>query len=296
MPRGARLIVLVLVAAFAAAATADSARSALFFFFEPTMAKPGDRVTIRIAGTPHGFRPSQRVRPLQRPMRLYLVPNGLADDVRSRFDARIHFIGLLRPDKSGRGLLTFSVPALESGSYAAAVWCPSCARYSGGRTFFALGVGPGTVARYRPLMLLRVSAPPATEETCPVTIPNGSRPLGPTPARHGNGVLWTGLPRDGRIVIGDDRVAPDGSLFWTKLIWIARGVVGGALHVQAQRLDAPAPPLYPEVTSGRLSSWSGPSWAARMRFSSAGCWRVTGRVDDVSLAFVVKVARPPSGA
>jgi hypothetical protein len=284
------VVALVLTAGVVAAA--ESARSALFFLFDPTTTKPGQQVTVRTGGTPQRFPPSQRVTPLQGAMRLYLVPNAVAGEVRSRFDRRLHFIGSLRPDRDGRGVLAFTVPPLESGSYAAAVWCPGCARSSGGRTFFVLGTRPGTVGRYLPLMLLRVAAPPATEGSCPVTIPNGSRPLGPMPARHGNGLLWTGLPRDGRLVVSPDRVGPDGSIFWTKLIWIAGGVWGGGLQVQMHRLDAPAPVLYPDVVSGRLSGWSGPSWAARMRFSSEGCWKVTGKVDDVSLSFVVEVVAP----
>jgi hypothetical protein len=282
----------VVIAAVALTAGADSARSALFFFFDPTTAKPGDRVTVRTAGTPRVFQPSKRVRPLQRQMRLYLVENAIAGEVRSRFDSRLHFVGRLRPDRDGHGVLAFTVPPLDAGSYAAAVWCPGCARTSRGRTFFVLGIRPGNVGRHLPRMLLRVAAPPATEATCPVTIPNGNWPLGPTPTGHGNGLLWTGLPRDGTVALSPDRVGPDGSIFWTKLIWIAAGVHAGGLEVRVQRLDAPAPVLHPEVVSGHLSGWSGPSWAARMRFSSGGCWRVTGRVDDVSLSFVIKVVGP----
>jgi hypothetical protein len=137
-------------------------------------------------------------------------------------------------------------------------------------------------------------APLASEAMCPVTIPNGNWPLGPMPTRHGNGLLWTGLPRDGTAVLNHDRVGPDGSIFWTKLIWVATGVYAGGLEVEVRRLDAAGPVLHPDVVSGHLSGWSGPSWAARMRFPTWGCWKVTGRVDDVSLSFVVKVERPPS--
>jgi hypothetical protein len=288
------LVVVALVFAGGVVAAANSASSALFFLFDPTTARPGEQVTVRTAWTPQRFRPSQQAKPLRPPMRLYLVPNAVAGAVRSRFDKRIHFIGSIRPDRDGRGVLAFNVPALDSGSYAAAAWCPGCAHSSRGRTFSVLGVRPETAGQYRPLMLLRVATPPATAETCPVTIPSGGRTLGPMPARHGNGLLWTGLPRDGTVAVDADRVGPDGYIFWTKLIWIARGVHGD-LEVQVQRLDAPAPVLSPDVVSGRLSGWFGPSWASRMRFSSAGCWRVTGRVDDVSLSFVVKVVgpRPP---
>jgi hypothetical protein len=280
--------VTLVLAAGVPVATAEEARSALFFLFEPTTAKPGDRVTVRTAPTPVTFETRQRVGPLGPPSRLYLLRNDARVKVRSRFDPRLHFIGSIAPDARGRGTLTFTVPPIDSGSYAAAVWCPTCARHSRGRTFSVLGVGAGTVPRFRSRMLLRVITPPSTADSCPVTIPNGNRPLGALRARHGNGLLWTGFPPDGTATVSADRLDPEGSIFWTKLIWIANRV-SGDLKVVVRRLDRPAPVLRPDVVSGQLSGWSGPSWAARMRFSSEGCWKVTGRVENVSLSFVIKV-------
>jgi LPXTG-motif cell wall-anchored protein len=89
-------------------------------------------------------------------MQLYLVPNAIADKVTSRDDPRLTPLGKLVPDTNGHGILTFRVPALKDGSYAAAAWCPGCARYSFGRTFFTLRVGSDIVRPLRPLMLLRV--------------------------------------------------------------------------------------------------------------------------------------------
>jgi hypothetical protein len=258
----------IAAAAFVAAAVltvgADGAPPPLDLRFSAATVEPGERVSVRVV----------RASLSPRVLRLYLIQTDVARSVRSRFDSRLHFIGLLNLRRRGPSALTFTVPPLESGTYALA--------YSSGRTFVA-------GSRHR----LGVVAPPASEASCPVTIPRGSRPLGPMPARHGNGLLWTGLPRDGRAVLDHpDRVGPDGSLFWTKLIWAARGSYSGGLDVRLQRLDAPAPVLHPEVVSGHLSGWSGPSWAARMRFSSEGCWKVTGRLDDVSLSFVLEVVGP----
>jgi hypothetical protein len=259
----------VVIAAGVLTAGAEGAPPPLDFRFAAATAEPGDRVTVRVV----------RASLSPRVLRLYLIETGVAQRVRSRLDQRLHFIGPLRLRRKGLSALTFTVPPLESGSYALA--------YSSGRTFLP-------VLRHR----LRVLAIPAGEAECPVTIPNGNRQLGPMPARHGNGLLWTGLPRDGVAVLDHpDRVGPDGSIFWTKLIWAARGIYSSELDVQLQRLDAPAPVLHPEVISGHLSGWSGPSWAARMWFSSEGCWRITGRLDDVSLSFVLKVVGPrPAGA
>jgi hypothetical protein len=281
----------VVIAAVALSAGADGARPGLFFFFDPTTAKPGDRVTIRTAGTPRGFRASQRVRPLQRPMRVYLVENAIAEDVRSRFDARVHFVGSLRPDRDGHGVLAFTVPPLDTGSYAAAVWCPGCARSSRGRAFSVLGLRPGTIARYRPLMLLRVSAQASAAQTCPVTVPNSSVPTGlqSSPRYHGNGALWATLPPEGVYVSRN----ADGSHF-EKMIWGVTGV-DGPFSVRYHRLDVPAPAISAETVRGTWHGFTGTaSWASRMHFGE-GCWKVTGRVRDVSLSFVLEVVRPAGG-
>jgi hypothetical protein len=260
-------VVAVVIAAAVSAVGAESAPRPPDFVLSATSAEPGQRVTVRVA------RASRSLRVL----RLYLVRTDVARSVRARLDSRLHFVGLLRLRRTGPSALTFTVPPLESGSYALA--------YSAGRTFVV-----GSRGR------LSVLAAPASEATCPVTIPTGNRQLGRVPTRHGNGLLWAGLPRDGKAVLDPDRVGPDGSIFWTKQIWAARGIYSGPLEVQIQRLDAPNPVLHPEVISGHLSGWSGPSWAARMWFSSEGCWKVTGRIDDVSLSFVLKVELRRPGA
>lgn len=270
-----------------AAATAGSARAALFFLFKPAYAKPGERVTVRMGGTPESFIASQRQRPFGPPIRLYLVSNAVAPRVRSRLDARLHFIGTLVPDRRGHGILSFGVPPLGTGSYAVAAWCPGCARYSRGRTFSVLHVDENIVPRYRPLMLLRVEMPAATK-TCPVTVPGGSAPPGerPSPGHHGNGALWTALPRDG--LIAAERHG-DGTLR-NKFPWWAVGVAG-KLSIRAQRLDAPAPPARGVSNSGwPETGFRGSAfWASIVLFPSEGCWRVNGRVRDISLSFVVEV-------
>ena len=169
---------LALAGAVVAVAIAPSAYAALFFLFKPTSAAPGERVTVRLGGTPASFTLADRKRPFKRAMRLYLVPNGIAGEVRSRFDPRLHFVGRLVPDKNTRGLLTFTVPPVDTDDYAVAAWCPGCARYSSGRTFFTLPV-PG-VSRYRDLMHLRVTMPSAAD-ACPVT--KGNTATGCSPPR-----------------------------------------------------------------------------------------------------------------
>lgn len=265
------------MAAVAAAVVASSASGALVFLFSPTSATPGDLVTVRLGGTPARFTLSDRARPLQRPIRVYLVRNEVADEVRGRFDPRLHFVGALVPDRNARGILEFTLPPLDTGTYAVAAWCPRCARYSVGRTFFTLPVP--RVSRYRRQMGLKISLPSAAD-SCPVTLPNSPRS---GRFNHSNGLLVSTLPHDG-VVVGST-YEPDGSLFW-KPYWLPRFVAGTSVAVRGERLDALAAPM--RVLAVR---WGSGSWATASTFPSEGCWRITGRVGDVSLAYVVKVVR-----
>jgi len=137
-----------------AGSSAGSARSALFFLFQPTSAAAGDLVTVRTVGTPLGFAAEDREGPLQQPIRLYLVRNEVAGTIRSRFDRRLHFVGRLVPDARGRAALTFAALPLDTGAYAVAAWCPGCAKYSRGSRFSVLRVDRQIVPRFRRAMLL----------------------------------------------------------------------------------------------------------------------------------------------
>lgn len=80
----------------------------------------------------------------------------------------------------------------------------------------------------------------------------------------------------------------------TKQIWWAAGTPSWAdLAVWIRRLDVLGPKLPAQTVRGWWPQGSGfrgsGSWAARLHFPSEGCWKVTGRVRDVSLAFVVEV-------
>ena len=281
--RPLRFAALILAVAVGAAVTAENARPALFFLFNPTSVTAGEVVTIRLGGTPAGFTLEQRVRPLRQPIRLYLVPNAIADEMRSRFDARLHFVGSLASDARGRGILTFAAPPLDSDAYTVAAWCPGCARYSGGNTFSAIQVDDDIVPAYRPLMLLKLETD-ASAGACPVTIP---RPVsGMQLGRYGNGLLSTTLRQDGSLA---RPVEPDGSLF-DKLGWLPSGI-RGTLTVRGERLHAESPPLEVLGVHWGYSSSGRGSWASAVLFPSEGCWRVTGRVGDVSLTFVAKVRR-----
>jgi hypothetical protein len=252
-------------------------------------------VTARLAGTPAVFTAADRVKPLRRAMRLYLVREADASKVRTRFDRRLAFVAQIAPDRNVHGLATFTVPPLDSGDYVAAVWCPDCAKTSAGRTFFTLPLRRDVSARYQPLMRLHVDMPSATAR-CPVTLPRGGKPpltRRPQPQWHGNSLLWTWLALDGTFEAGRDNQGwegdPPGSIA-DKLYWFARSY--GNLTVRGERLDSDAPPLVVHsVNLGSSPSWSGPTWATAVSFPSEGCWRLTARLGDVSLSYVMRVVR-----
>src|SRR5918996_1547157 len=200
-----RPAVLALVAAVAAVVV-SSAHAALFFLFKPTSANAGDLVTVRLGGTPASFTLDDRERPLQRAIRLYLVPDDLAPTVRTRFDSRAQFIGALVPDRGARGVLT--------------------------------------------------------------------------------------VTEDGLLAVQRE---PDGTLF-DKLGWLPKKDWGGNLTVRGERLDGPGKMRVLRVNWGHVyvnGRKGRGSWMTPVTFSSEGCWRITGRVRDITLSYVVKVVARP---
>jgi hypothetical protein len=152
------------------------------------------------------------------------------------------------------------------------------------------------------------TAPQAAREraNCAVTIANGSTPPGenPSPDRHGNGKLWTGLSRTGKFVVApesapeylgpggeiavDGVLLPDGSVGIKAPWWRGPGV-RGRVRVRARRLDARAPRVDRTVPpSGYgLTGFQ----AMGLELPTTGCWRVTGSVAKASLTFVTLVER-----
>ena len=264
-----RLAVVAAVTAAVAGVAVSSAHAALFFLFKPTAADAGSVVNVRLGGTPADFIPQDAERPLRNGIRLYLVRRDVAGKVRSRFDPRLHFVGRIVPDRNLHGVLSFTVPPLDTGAYAVAAWCPGCAPHSFGRTLFVQTVPK--VSRFRRWMGLRVHLPSATE-TCPVT--RGT---------YGNGFFSMPSAPNGVLVTQSD--------LGQKLGWIPREGFTGALTVRGERLDAPSAPMKVLGVFWGYSSTGEGSWASAVRFPSEGCWRLTGRVGDLTLSFVVRVVR-----
>jgi hypothetical protein len=271
----------VLIALFMPA----NARGALFFLLDQSAAQPNERVTVRTGTTPKRFELRQRARPLQQPVRLYLVATDAAAEVHSRFDKRLYFVGSLVPDKNGRGLLSFNMPPLDAQTYTLAYWCPACAAFSRGRTFFVQR--PDQFApRYRSQTRLRLDA----TDACPVTFPNGNRPPGQprNVTWYGNGLLWAGVEQDGIHTVPSSQVAADGSI-GNKLLWVTTPPFEKPT-VSGERLDAPARPLRVlGVNTGSFSGAANPSHMTPVEFATAGCWRLRARLGDVSLVYVVQL-------
>jgi len=250
----ARLFACVSATAALLAAGAAGAPTSVTPSFDRAAATAGERVTVRASGFAS-----------RKPVRIYLAPRAEVSKIRGPLDRRLHFVGVLNP-RSGRASATFVLPPLASGRYA--VWCSGC----------------------RSRATLQVTMPAATADFCPATPPTSVAPppgLNRAFSWHGNGRLWTFASTAGIWKVPPNVVQADGTIF-NKQLWAARPTFG-KLAVTLIRLDAPAPVVNVETVSGQLSGWAGPSWAARMRFSSPGCWLVQGRVDDLALSYVVEV-------
>jgi hypothetical protein len=133
---------------------------ALFATFAPTHAAPGDRVTVRLAGGPPAAGSEA--------IRVFLVPNAVASSVRSPTDARLRFLGAFA---GGKSRIDFTVPRdVAADTYTLAYDCPSCARYSFGRTFFSETVtARNTAASFRPRVTLVVGRP-ARHRLVPIVV------------------------------------------------------------------------------------------------------------------------------
>jgi hypothetical protein len=147
-----RLAVLAAAAALAAASSAGSIPRELSFVIFPDTAVAGERIAVRTAQTPAGWRPA-RATALR--VTLYLVTRADAWTVTSRLDRRLVRVGVIALDVRRRGVTTFAVPALEPGVYTIAYWCPACGRRgtfdsaAGGRLLVRNPADPQVVSELR---------------------------------------------------------------------------------------------------------------------------------------------------
>jgi hypothetical protein len=100
-----------------------------------------------------------------------------------------------------------------------------------------------------------------------------------------DGRLRAGILPDGGSVA---TINEDGSM-WAKQGWW-RGL-RGVLGVTGRRLDAPAPPLRADIRGGYGAQGFIP---VGLTFPTVGCWRVTGKLGNARLTYVVRVTKLPS--
>ena len=129
-----------------------------------------------------------------------------------------------------------------------------------------------------------------SDGTCTPTQPNGDTPPGweENPSNHGNGVIWTNLPPGGVLDLVRERgsVLEDGSLAF-KFGW--ERPTSGRFIITGSRLDRSDRPARAHIPPG----YEGTFQASAVIFPAPapGCWRVTARVGEASLSFVVRVTR-----
>jgi hypothetical protein len=89
-------------------------------------------------------------------------------------------------------------------------------------------------------------------------------------------------------VPNDPHIGPDGSVNEMKWAWYR--FVPGELTINGQRLDAPDDPLVAWIPDGYGETGF---QVSGLTFPSAGCWEITGTLNDSRLTFVVLVVLPP---
>jgi hypothetical protein len=101
-----------------------------------------------------------------------------------------------------------------------------------------------------------------------------------------NSGLEVPITPDGTITFGAGRpgfVLPDGALM-IKYGWVR--LRAGRFSIHGRRLDRHAPPLRASIAERAHGENFQP---ASLIFPTAGCWEVTGQLDDEKLTFVVRV-------
>jgi hypothetical protein len=128
-----------------------------------------------------------------------------------------------------------------------------------------------------------------TGKGCPGTRPSRTPPSPGEDFNYGNRYLGVAIWSKGRLVASRcgrstwGPIMPDATVY-ANLGWF-RGVPG-RLHIQGERLDAPALPLQASEPAGYGSSGF---QATARTFPTRGCWRVVGSVAGHELELVVFV-------
>jgi hypothetical protein len=183
----------------------------------------------------------------------------------------------------GIGALRRPSPALALGAIALAAAVSGCDSSEGGADNDSRSDPPPRAA---PVAL--------AGEGCPGTRPSREPPFPGESFNYGNRYLGAALWRRGRLMASRGgqtwgQIMPDGSI-WAKVGWWR--AVPGRLHIQGERLDAPAPPLRARVPAGYGSRGF---QSTGLIFPTPGCWRIIGRISGHELEIVVLVRKRRRG-
>ena len=135
---------------------------------------------------------------------------------------------------------------------------------------------------------------PFTKPPVPAFIPPRPYPrlAGPDEFWFGNSRLWIALLTSGtlRLPRASDRSLRQ-KLMWWREGYDWRRNRQPPLQLTGKRLDAPAPPL--EADDHANAGWTDdpdhPFIVTGINLPTPGCWKITGRLDDAELTFVVDV-------
>jgi hypothetical protein len=140
--------------------------------------------------------------------------------------------------------------------------------------------------------------PPAS---CPLTVsqnplfvpPEPYSPTSPFPGKfwYGTNSLWTLLPISGTW----DGLPLSSQGYGQKVFWWREGYIWNEepepeITVTSERLDAPATPFEVSGGTNAYANDIGSAMLTGVNFSTAGCWKVTGKYKDAELSFVVWIA------
>ncbi len=137
---------------------------------------------------------------------------------------------------------------------------------------------------------------------CPLTVPQEPAFVPPSPYDtlnsfkdyfwFGSNSLWTIIPQNG---IWDGLPFSPSSGYTQKVLWWRDGYVWieepePNLIVTGERLDSSDPPLRASKATNAYASDIGSAMLVGVDIPTAGCWKLTGKYNDVELSFVVWVA------
>jgi hypothetical protein len=137
--------------------------------------------------------------------------------------------------------------------------------------------------------MLTLAVAETASATCRTTQANGQVPAGASSNLFGNGQLATAAYG---VIYATPRTLNREGTISEKFPWFGASGLVGDLRITGKRLDRAAPPLRARINPGTVESAPDMRfWATGITFPTAGCWRITGRVDDVRLSLVVLVRR-----